>query len=126
MLRTLNEQQISIGDFGVSAASLAELLKAIESGDVDRTRAKDVFAEMVATGKTAADAMAELGIAKVDASETVELCRELLNANPKIVADLKDGKTKAVGALIGQAKKRNPNVNPGQIKEVCLQLASEM
>jgi aspartyl-tRNA(Asn)/glutamyl-tRNA(Gln) amidotransferase subunit B len=27
-----------------------------------------------------------------------------------------------VGALIGQAKKRNPNVDPGRVKEICLGL----
>jgi hypothetical protein len=47
-------------------------------------------------------------------------------ANPRVVADLKEGKLKDVGALIGQAKKRNPNVDPGRFRELCIQLAEEM
>ncbi|MBP89035.1 MAG: Asp-tRNA(Asn)/Glu-tRNA(Gln) amidotransferase GatCAB subunit B [Planctomycetaceae bacterium] len=126
VLRTLNENEMSITAFSISAASLSELLKAIDSGDVDNTRAKDVFAEMFSTGKSAYEVMTALGIEKVDASAIEALCRELLEANPQVVEDLKAGKMKAVGALIGQAKKRNPNVNPGQFKDLCLKLAEEM
>jgi aspartyl-tRNA(Asn)/glutamyl-tRNA(Gln) amidotransferase subunit B len=126
VLRTLNELQTSIRDFSVSAAALADLLKAIQAGDLDNTRAKDVFDEMVRSGNSSGDAMAALGIEKVDASEAESLCLELLQANPKVVEDLKAGKTKAVGSLIGQAKKRNPNVNPGQFKDMCLKLVQSM
>ena len=52
----------------------------------------------------------------------VDLCRSLLQANPRIVADVQSGKQQAVGALIGQAKKQNPNVNPAQVRQICLQL----
>ena len=64
VLRTLNETEGSIADFPIPAAALGELLQAIVSGDVDTTRAKDVFAEMLSSGKSAADAMAALGIEK--------------------------------------------------------------
>lgn len=126
VLRTLNEQQATISDFAISAAALAELLKAIQAGDVDNTRAKDVFEEMLRSGKSATEVMASLGIEKVDASEAESLCRELLEANPKVVEDLKVGKIKAVGSLIGQAKQRNPNVNPGEFKDMCLKIVATM
>jgi aspartyl-tRNA(Asn)/glutamyl-tRNA(Gln) amidotransferase subunit B len=69
--------------------------------------------------------MEQLGIEEVDSAEIEQLCRELLQANPKTVADLKSGKQQAIGALIGQAKKKNPNIDPSQFREVCLQLLSE-
>jgi aspartyl-tRNA(Asn)/glutamyl-tRNA(Gln) amidotransferase subunit B len=54
------------------------------------------------------------------------LCQELLDANPKVVQDIRDGKVKAAGSLIGQAKKKNPNVNPGKVREICLKLIERM
>ena len=81
---------------------------------------------MIATGNSVDQTMEALGIAKVDDSELESLCRALLEANPKTLADLKAGKQKAAGALIGQAKKQNPNVNPGQVREIVLRLAEEM
>jgi aspartyl-tRNA(Asn)/glutamyl-tRNA(Gln) amidotransferase subunit B len=85
-----------------------------------------VFAAMLESPKPVDDVMAELGIAAVDESATVELCRTLLGENPKIVADVKSGNEKALGSLVGQAKKRNPNVHPGQVREISLKLIQEM
>jgi len=125
VLRLLNERQSDIRSFPVPAAALADLLKRIDAGDLDNTRAKEVLAAMLQSGKSVAEAMSSLGIAAVDDSATLALCRELLAANPKVLEDLKAGRDKAVGALIGQAKKRNPNINPTRLKELCLQLAAE-
>ena len=126
VLRTLNDNDIRIDQFGVSAHELANLIKAVSEGQLDNSRAKDVFAKMLEENVTAAEAMKQLGIEKIDDSAIVDLCRELLAANPKIVADVQGGKQQAVGALIGQAKKKNPNANPGKVRETCLQLIAEM
>jgi aspartyl-tRNA(Asn)/glutamyl-tRNA(Gln) amidotransferase subunit B len=126
VMRSLNKGGMSIDEFPISAASLAALLQLVKDGTLDRTRAREVFQTMIDDRYDAAEAMQQLGIEKVDNSELDDLCRELLEANPKIVADLKEGKTRAVGALIGQAKKRNPNVNPAQVRESCLRLVQHM
>ena len=105
---------------------LATLIKLVAGGDLDNTRARDVFQAMVESGDTAEAAMASLGIERVDDSALENLCRELLAANPQTIADVQAGKTKAVGALIGQAKKKNPNVNPGEVRRICLELIEAM
>jgi aspartyl-tRNA(Asn)/glutamyl-tRNA(Gln) amidotransferase subunit B len=125
VMRTLKERGIAIGQFPIAAAQLVELLNAIKRGDLDSSRSRDVFCHMLDNGSSAADAMKALGIQKVDSSALETLCRELLSANPKIVADVRSGKHQALGALIGQAKKRNPNVNPNQVRETCLALINQ-
>jgi aspartyl-tRNA(Asn)/glutamyl-tRNA(Gln) amidotransferase subunit B len=126
VMRTLNEQARSIGDFPISARQLAGLLKTIDAGSLNTTRAKDVFQEMLAKQIDVETAMKSLGIVEVDSSELTLLCRDLLDANPKIVADLKGGKQQAMGALIGQAKRINPNANPAHIRATCLELIEQM
>ena len=125
VLRTLNERQIGIAEFPVAAPSLAELLRKVAGGELDTGRGREVLAEMVASGTSADEAMKALGIEEVDDSALETLCRELLAENPKIVADVKQGKLKAAGSLIGQAKKKNPNVNPAQVRETCIRLIQE-
>jgi aspartyl-tRNA(Asn)/glutamyl-tRNA(Gln) amidotransferase subunit B len=49
-----------------------------------------------------------------------------LSANPKTISDVRAGKTQAVGALIGQAKRQNPNIDPNRFRELCLQLINDM
>jgi aspartyl-tRNA(Asn)/glutamyl-tRNA(Gln) amidotransferase subunit B len=126
VMRTLNERGIGIGELPVPPQALAELLTAVADGELDNSRARDVFGEMLTSGASPAQAMKALGIEKVDQSELVDLCKQLLAENPAIVADVKGGKQKAVGALIGQAKRHNPNANPGKVRELCLRLIEEM
>ena len=126
VLRTLNENELTIDQFGVSADALADLILAVADGTLDNSRARDVFAEMLNSGANMSQAMKKLGIEKVDDSAIDDLANELLAANQHIVADVKAGKQQAVGALIGQAKKKNPNVNPGKFRETCLRLIAKM
>ncbi|REK30194.1 MAG: Asp-tRNA(Asn)/Glu-tRNA(Gln) amidotransferase subunit GatB [Planctomycetota bacterium] len=125
VLRLLNEREISIDDYAVRPSAFAELLAKVQDGKLDTSRGREVLAEMIEAGLSVADAMEKLGIAEVDDSELVELCQSLIAANPKIVADIQAGNLKAAGALIGQAKKQNPNVNPSRVRELCIELSSE-
>ncbi|MCC6125949.1 MAG: Asp-tRNA(Asn)/Glu-tRNA(Gln) amidotransferase subunit GatB [Pirellulales bacterium] len=122
VLRYMNERQIGIERFPISAKGLAELLAEVKAGRLETGRAREVFQVMLDAGKTAAEAIESLGIVQVDDSALIALCRELLAANPKIAAEAKAGQPKGIGQLIGQAKKKNPNVNPARFKEICLEL----
>ena len=126
VMRRLKEQQAEIDAFPVSAATLAELIRMKQAGPLDRSRAREVFQHMCDHLQSPQQAMTALGIQQVDTAELSALCRSLLDKNPAIVADVKAGKQQAIGSLVGQAKKQNPNVNPAQVKEICLQLIAEM
>jgi aspartyl-tRNA(Asn)/glutamyl-tRNA(Gln) amidotransferase subunit B len=126
VMRTLNEQKVDIEQFSLRPPQLCALLKAIQEGQLDTSRAREVFIEMVASGKSAAEVMKAQGIERVDENELVELCKELIAANPKIVADIRSGKLQAAGNLIGQAKKKNPNVHPGRLREIVIDLVGKM
>ena len=125
VLRTLNERQWTIGEFPISADELAELLRRVKNGELDTAKARTVFAQMLDARCSVDQAIAALGIMQVDETELRRLCEELVAANPKIVAEVKSGKEKAIGSLVGQAKKRNPHVNPARIKEICLELIGQ-
>ena len=125
VLRHLGETETEIDQYPVSAANLTELLKVVVSGDLDQTRAKDVLAEMVATGCSVTEASDKLGIVKVDSSEIDSLCQQLIDENPDVVNQIKEGNDKASGRLIGQARKINPNVNPGLLRKRISEMIAE-
>ncbi|MFM9067429.1 MAG: Asp-tRNA(Asn)/Glu-tRNA(Gln) amidotransferase GatCAB subunit B, partial [Planctomycetota bacterium] len=124
--RQLDERETTIETFGVSSVELAKLLSEIQRGTVPGPRAKEVFAEMESFGSDVATALAKLGIAAVDTGELEALCTQLLADNPRVVADVKAGKAQAVASLIGQAKKRNANVNPNDVRATCLKIIESM
>ena len=122
VLRTLNERQTPVEQFPLRPKQLVELIDTVRKGQLTTSRGRDVFNEMLSGGKSLAETMAAMGIAAVDESELENLCRELLAANPKVVAEVREGKPKGLGQLIGQAKKKNPNVNPNRFRELCEEL----
>ncbi len=126
VMRTMKERQIDMADFPVDANKLGDLLKRVAAGELDNSRAKDVFNHLVDNDQSVDDAVKALGIESVDLSEIDALVQELLDANAKIVQDVLAGNEKAVGALIGQAKKKNPNANPQVIRETALRIIKSM
>ena len=125
VMRTLNETQANIGEFAVTAEQLGDLIQRVTRGDFDNARARDVFTHLLKTNDSVEEAIKTLGIESVDSNEIEVLCRELLDANPQVIDDVKSGKQQAVGALIGQAKKKNANANPKQVRETLLQLIEQ-
>lgn len=102
VLQTLNERKVAIKDFPLSAAALAELIKQIQSTGLNMQRAREVYAEMLASGTNAESAITKLGFKVVaDEGQLVEIVRKAIAANPKAVADYKKGKTKAADAIKG-------------------------
>ena len=122
VLRTLKELDSPIETLPVSGEMLGDLIVKVKSGDIPSTRAREVFQTMVAKGVDVEMALSTLGIAAVDESEIVALCEQLLAANPKTITDVRAGKLQAIGAIIGQAKKQNPNIDPNVVRKICLQL----
>ena len=102
VLQELNERKQAIGEFGVTATALADLIKEVRSAGLNKQLAREVFAEMLASGHPAKEAVAKLGIKVVaDESQLVEIVRRAIAANPKAVADYKKGKVKAADAIKG-------------------------
>jgi aspartyl-tRNA(Asn)/glutamyl-tRNA(Gln) amidotransferase subunit B len=126
VLRILNETNGTVSAFPVRPEGLADLIGRVKKGDFDTSRAREIFAEMVSSGRPVDDVVAGMGISAISDDDVIALCRELLAANPKIVADVKSGKEQAAAGLIGQAKKKNANVNPGKVREKCLELIRAM
>ncbi|QDS93017.1 Aspartyl/glutamyl-tRNA(Asn/Gln) amidotransferase subunit B [Roseimaritima multifibrata] len=125
VMRTLKEQQIDLEDFPIQAETLGELLGEVQAGKLDNNRARDVFQHLLANGGTVAEATKSLGIEAVDDNELDTICDQLLAANPQVIEDVQGGKPQAIGSLIGQAKKINPNINPGQLRQTLLQKIAE-
>jgi aspartyl-tRNA(Asn)/glutamyl-tRNA(Gln) amidotransferase subunit B len=125
VLRVLNEQGIGVDRYPVRPPALAELLSLVRRGDLDTSRAREVLGEMLSGGATLPEVLQSRGFRQVDEAELRSLCAELLAANPQVVAEYKAGKEKAALSLVGQAKKRNPHINPGRFRELLLAALAE-
>ena len=102
VLQTLNERKTVIADFPIAASGLADLVKEIKATGLNKQRAREVYAAMLANSLTARQALDKLGFKVVgDESQLREIVRRAIAGNPKAVADFKKGKVKAADAIKG-------------------------
>src|SRR5262249_46349720 len=102
VLATLNERKQTIEQFGIPAARLGELIAEQRATGLNKQRALEVYACMLAEGVSAQEALRKVGVQVVsDTGALAEIVRRAVAANPKAVADYKKGKVKAADAIKG-------------------------
>ena len=105
VLKTLSE---SAEDANPDASELAELIRLTESGAVSRADGLKVLEALLSAPEPfrVSEYVRERGmVVENDEGALEDVIRRVIEANPKAVSEYRDGKTKAIGFLIGQAMK---------------------
>ncbi|MFA5140488.1 MAG: Asp-tRNA(Asn)/Glu-tRNA(Gln) amidotransferase subunit GatB [Elusimicrobiota bacterium] len=120
LLSKLREERLPVEGSRVPAARLAELLDLLEDGTLSGKLGKEVFARMWESGASPAEIVAASGLRQVtDESEVGRWVDEAMAENPAAVADLRGGKGKAAGALVGAVMKKSAGkANPALVQRL--------
>lgn len=120
LLGALNKDGKTLAETPVTAKQLGELIGLIKDNTISGKIAKDVFADMMATGKDAAKIVDEKGLKQVTDSGAIEkIVDEVIAENPDNVAAYKGGKDKLFGFFVGQVlKKSGGKANPDMVNEL--------
>jgi aspartyl-tRNA(Asn)/glutamyl-tRNA(Gln) amidotransferase subunit B len=103
----LNEQKLSFANFKVTPEKLAHIVELIESDKINAAAAKEVFLAIAQTGADPLQVVKEKGLEQIGSSEELEkIVKEIVQANPQVVADYKSGKEKLFGFFVGQAMQK--------------------
>ncbi len=87
-------------------ADMVALAKAIHSGAINVNAGKDVLEKMIVSGKSPGEIIKEEGMGQVSDDATLKtFIAEAITANPKAIASFKEGKTAALGAIVGAVMK---------------------
>lgn len=118
----LNRNNISIKDFNVSYEHLGQLIKMEQDKKISHTQAKAIFEVMVDTNKEPDLIVKELNIClNIDKDYLLSIINKLLDQNPNLVIDYKNGKDKILGFFVGQIMKiTHGNANPSLVNELLL------
>ncbi len=102
----LNKRGLGIDESPISAEALAGLIRLVMDNTLSTKIARDVFAEMVETGKAAAQIVEEKGLRQVTDTGAIEASIDaILGANADKVAEYRSGKDKLFGFFVGQVMK---------------------
>jgi aspartyl-tRNA(Asn)/glutamyl-tRNA(Gln) amidotransferase subunit B len=108
----------------VAPADLAALCDLVRAGTITGKMAKEVFAQMVATGRPPRALVEEAGLGVVSDRAALEAaCRAVVAGNPAQVAQFRAGKTKVLGFFVGQVMKATRGrAEPGAVNEILTRL----
>jgi aspartyl-tRNA(Asn)/glutamyl-tRNA(Gln) amidotransferase subunit B len=127
VMRILSIKKVSIQEFSLSPTSIAELVELFAAEVISSKIAKEVFADMLASGKSAKTIVQERGLEQVsDDSFITELVKTVLTNNPDEVQRYKEGKTKLLGFFVAEVLKSsqgkaNPKIVTRLIQEALSQ-----
>ena len=116
VMRVLNEQKIEIENFSIKASLLGKLINLIGNNTISSKIAKDVFAEMLLSGKEPEVIIKEKNLVQIsDEGAIVAIIEGILAKYPDEIAQYLEGKEKVFGFFIGQIMKEtkgkaNPQV----------------
>ena len=99
---------------------LGKLIALINGGTISTKIAKDIFAEFFERGGDPGAIIREKGLEQIsDTSELEAICDAAIEANPKAADDVRAGKQKALGAIVGFVmKETRGQANPGLVNEI--------
>lgn len=123
-MRLLKEKDMEPEDISFSPVNLAKLVDLIDAGTINSNVAKRVFEVIFTEDADPEKYIEENGLKTVnDEGEIRAAVEAVLAANPQAVADFKNGKEKAMGALMGQTMratkgKANPAIVQALIREL--------
>ena len=120
LFRLLNESGQSIDKIPVSPEGLVELLALVDRGTINLTSAREVLAEMVASGQSAAAVVEARGLTQIsDETALAAAVDRVLSLNPEPLASYLGGKESLLGWFVGQVMQAtNGRANPALVRDL--------
>jgi len=103
-----------------SPEHLLALVASIDAATISANTGKDVLEKMVEKGVSATDIIASEGLKQISDTSAIEAAVDRAIAqNPKAIESYKNGKTQALGAIVGWVMKETKGqANPGMVNEI--------
>jgi aspartyl-tRNA(Asn)/glutamyl-tRNA(Gln) amidotransferase subunit B len=110
--------------FPTTPRQVAQLLALVDSAAISGKQAKEVYAKIAGSERAPAEVVAELGIRQVsDEGALEDVCRRVVEANPRQAEQLRAGKTNLMGFFVGQVmKETGGSANPKIVNDVLRRL----
>ena len=101
--RLLNEKEMEPGEAGLDPGDLITMLEMIDEETISSKIAKEVFEVMFEKGKDPVSIVEERGLKQIsDEGELEKIIDQVIEENPDVVEDIRGGKDKAIGYMVGQ------------------------
>jgi aspartyl-tRNA(Asn)/glutamyl-tRNA(Gln) amidotransferase subunit B len=118
----LNSMKIMMSEFQktVPAADTAELLNFVEAGVISGKMAKDIYADMAASGKKPGEIIDEKGLKQIsDTGELEKAALKVIEDHPAEAKKFREGNDKLIGFFVGEVMKATKGqANPKAVNDI--------
>ena len=110
-----------------TAKQMAELVKLIDDKKIRANKAKEVLAEMLESGKDVSEYIKADDLKGMSDDDLKVLCQGAIDANPKAVEDIKNGKDKAINVMFGYVMKNSKGkADVGKASQIIKEIIANM
>ena len=116
-LKKINQ---TLEETSIETKKISSLLDLIISGKISNRQAKEIFEDYLKSEMYANDYIEKKGLVQLsDSSQIEDLIQKVLDENPKMLEQYKQGKDKLFGFFVGQVMKiSNGKANPKMVNEI--------
>lgn len=120
LLREVKDRKLDINNLPIQPKQLISLVEIVENGTISSTIAKEVFSEMIQTGKDPQLIIEDKKLAQISDESLIEaVIEKVISNNPEAIEDYKKGKKNALAFLVGQVMKETKGkANPKIVNEL--------
>ncbi|RMH62137.1 MAG: Asp-tRNA(Asn)/Glu-tRNA(Gln) amidotransferase subunit GatB [Calditrichaeota bacterium] len=127
VMRLSNELNLGLSRLPVTAEKLADLIRAIEQGDISQSAAKMVFEALRTRKEPVAELIDQLGLRQVsDSGALEEMVSKVLADHPEEVASYKNGRKNVIGFFVGSVMRLSKGkADPKRVNEILTRKLAE-
>ncbi|MEZ5276800.1 MAG: Asp-tRNA(Asn)/Glu-tRNA(Gln) amidotransferase subunit GatB [Opitutaceae bacterium] len=127
LLREMSQASLSIDELKIQPGQIRDLVALVEGGVVSSSQAREVFAEMFASGDEPAGIVERRGLKQnTDTGELEAWCAEAIANGGKSVESYRSGNEKALNALKGPVMKASRGkADPKMVDEILRRLLAQ-
>ena len=101
------EEDKELFEVKISSIQFAALVKMLDEKKINFKMAQSTLQQMLDSGKSADTFINAQDLEDISEEDLTKWCQEAIEANPKAVADIKDGKDKAINVMFGHIMKQS-------------------
>jgi aspartyl-tRNA(Asn)/glutamyl-tRNA(Gln) amidotransferase subunit B len=128
LVRIMREKTASAEYLRITPENMGELAAYAAAGKISNLAAKQILAEMFASGGDPSDIVERMGLWQISSEADIEsIARHIVAENPKAVEDWRRGKTASAQFLVGQIMKESRGAtDPSVARETVLAILKSM
>ncbi len=120
LLSHLNENDLSLTDVPIKPSMIKDLVELVDNKTISSKQAKEVFEDMIISGKNPSDIVKEKGMIQITNDDDIKnIVMEVLKENDEEARNYNPEKTRMIDFFVGQVmKKTRGKANPSKTMEI--------